>query len=43
VTIIGLSRHRWDEDLRSLSELIGRHLKVDAANVHLALENAIIR
>jgi hypothetical protein len=43
VTIIGFSRHRWDGNLRSLSELIGRHLKVDAANVRLALEKAIIR
>jgi hypothetical protein len=43
VTIIGFSRHRWDEDLRSLSELIGRHLKVDAASARFALENAIIR
>jgi hypothetical protein len=40
-TIIGFYRHRWDEDLRNLSELIGRHLKVDAANVRLALDTAI--
>ena len=43
VTIIGYFRHRWDEDLHSLSELIGRHLRVDATNARLALENAIIR
>jgi hypothetical protein len=40
-TIIGFSRHRWDEDLCSLSHLIGRHLKVDAANARLALDTAI--